>query len=78
MTTEVRTGYYERELFSAAAAAAENAPQLATEIRAHTNHLAARFSAGRPMRVNDLDVRTLLGLIQQAGVRVPPARATAH
>lgn len=76
MTIDIQHGYYERNLFSAAQAAAERAPQLAAEIRSHVRHLAARFSAGAPMRADDLDVRTLVGLIGQTGVQVPPPRAS--
>jgi hypothetical protein len=77
MLNDVQTGTYGRDLLIAAAAAAERVPQLADEIRAHTRHLAGRVSAGGQLHPGELDVRTLVGLIQQSGVPVPPVRIHA-
>lgn len=78
MLTDVQTGTYGRDLLIAAAAAAERAPQLADEIRAHSRHLARRVSAGGRLHPNELDVRTLVALIGGSGVPVPPVRVRVN
>jgi hypothetical protein len=74
MPNVLESATYGRELLITAAAAAERMPQLADEIRAHSRHLARRISAGGRLHPHELDVRTLVGLIEQSGVQVPPAR----
>ena len=71
MTSHERAGYHGVDLLRAASAATERAPQLADEIRGHAQSLAKRVSAGEHINTVDIDVRTLVGLIEQAGVQVP-------
>jgi len=73
MTNDAHTGYQGADLLRAAAAATESAPQLADEIRLHSQSVAKRVSAGTQINADDIDVRTLLGLIEQSGVQVPMA-----
>ena len=74
MTNALQTATYGRDLLITAAAAAERMPQLGDEIRAHSRHLAQRISAGGLLHPHELDVRTLVGLVEQSGVQVPPPR----
>ena len=74
MTDALQTATYGRDLLITAAAAAERMPQLADEIRAHSRHLARRVSDGGRLHPHELDVRTLVGLIEQSGVQVPMPR----
>jgi len=73
MSETSNVGYRGGDLLRAAAAAAERAPQLAAEIRARADTVRGRLSAGSRIGAEDIDVRTLIGLIEQAGVEVPMA-----
>jgi len=77
MSESQNVGYHGADLLRAASAAAERAPQLADEIRAHAHTIAGRVSEGQRVAADDIDVRTLIGLIQQAGVQVPMATPRA-
>lgn len=73
MTEQTQPGHFGIELLRAAAAAKEQAPQLAGEISLLTRGLAKRVSGGKHVSAHDIDVRTLIGLLEQSGVQIPTA-----
>lgn len=73
MTDQTQPGPFGVELLRAAAAAKEQAPQHAGEISLLTRGLAKRVSAREHVSAHDIDVRTLVGLLEQSGVRIPTA-----